>query len=222
MANELETLAAKPPRKALPSRFFAYWFENIKAASDWHENGLLIVAVILGVVRAACWLSDIENPFAETVKQLSEDGAVILAVGWCCVWIPFRRHERLTKQFEASIAIKEIRNTLGGFIKELEDRTNKIGAMAFPDYLRDLMEFEGRPFDKTSQDLIVKIYQFIRVNVGLAEAELFHSVTELSTNDALERQLELAQPHEEKTRTYTIARLQLHVKQLKSIIADFK
>lgn len=66
--------------KGLTCRFFAYQFENLKTASDWRENGLLIVAVILGIVRAACWWFGVEIPYEELVKKCSEYVGALLAL----------------------------------------------------------------------------------------------------------------------------------------------
>jgi hypothetical protein len=224
------------PTKWLPFRLYEYWLENIKLVKDWHENGLLICAVSLGIVSFACWLSHLDNPWSASIRTLSKTAAIMLAAVWCLVWLPFRRHEttkdkcqkevmrlnaecsQIKRQLEANVKSRQIKDKLGEFIRALEDRTNKIGAMSLHNYEGTLIEFEGSPFDKNSQDLIVTTYQFIKTNIGLVEAELFNSVTELSTNDNLDRQIDLATPVVEKKRTYMIARLQLHVRQLKSVI----
>jgi len=119
-ANEPQSIR----KKSLLFRLCDYWFENAKIARDWHENGLLLCAIILGIIRFVCWFSNLDKPWTGTIETVSEDGAIILSVFWCLIWLPFRRHEaqREKSNVGKNLLVEEIRKLQ----KQIDDDSIKL------------------------------------------------------------------------------------------------
>ena len=186
---------------------------------------MLVATAILFIVWGGYKILDFRTPNETDFSNWCLLGAGFFFSVWCFIWLPFRRHETTLKNHAEEIKrlskvvdTRKVKDSLGEFIRVLESRTSAIGATTIQAYSMTFENIGGHIIDNTSLDLIIHIYNFIKENVGTVEAELFNSVTELSATDNLENKIALTGRNAEGMRTYMIARLQLHVKQLKDII----
>ena len=134
-----------------------------------------------------------------------EIAAIIVFSGWCFLWLPFRNHEaqqkaheaerqNLTSQIQqAEVRLKtvaehknkpveavsqkqKIKDSLGAYLVQLEDRILAIKKMTLFEYNKSLKNEE----DKESIDLLNEIYFFLDLNLGKAESAFFKSRTGIS------------------------------------------
>ena len=134
-----------------------------------------------------------------------EMAAIIVFWGWCFLWLPFRRHEaqqnahkaekqdftsriqqaevRLktvaenkNKPVEAASQKQKIKDSLGAYLVQLEDRILAIKKMTLFEYDKSLKNEE----DIESIDLLNEIYFFLDLNLGKAESASFKSRTGIS------------------------------------------
>jgi hypothetical protein len=127
-----------------------------------------------------------------------EIAAIIVFWGWCFLWRPFRRHEaqqkaykterqNLTSQLqqaearlitvaehrdklvEAVSQKQKIKDSLGAYLVQLEDRVLAIKKMTLFEYNKSLKNEE----DLESIDLLNEIYFFLDLNLSKAEAADF-------------------------------------------------
>ena len=134
-----------------------------------------------------------------------EIAAVIVIGGWCLLWLPFRSHEaqqkaqkterqNLISQLQQAEALfntvaehkdkpaeavspkQKIKDSLGAYLVQLEDRVLVIKKMTLFEYNKSLKNEE----DKESIDLLNEIYFFLDLNLGKAESVLFKSRTGIS------------------------------------------
>ena len=140
-----------------------------------------------------------------------EIAAIIVFGGWCLLWLPFRRHEaqqkvqeterqNLISQVQQAEALlktvaehkdkpvetvgpkQKIKDSLGAYLVQLEDRILAIKKMTLLEYNKSLKNEE----DKESIDLLNEIYFFLDLNLGKAESAFFKSrtgITFASVND---------------------------------------
>jgi uncharacterized Zn ribbon protein len=134
-----------------------------------------------------------------------EIAAIIVFLGWCFLWLPFQRHEaqqkehqterqNLTSQIqqaearlitvaehkdkpvEAVSQKQKIKDSLGAYLVQLEDRILAIKKMTLLEYDKSLKNGE----DLESIDLLNEIYFSLDLNLGKAESASFKSRTGIS------------------------------------------
>jgi hypothetical protein len=137
--------------------------------------------------------------------------AIIVFFGWCLIWLPFRSHEaqqkvqaverqNLISQVQQAEALfntvaeakdepveavsqnQKIKDSLGAYLVQLEDRILAIKKMTLLEYNKSLKKDE----DIVSIDLLNEIYFFLDLNLGKDESAGFKSrtgVTFASIND---------------------------------------
>ena len=140
-----------------------------------------------------------------------EIAAIIVIGGWCFLWLPFRSHEAQQKAHEAErqslisqiqqaeallktvaepkdkpaeiVSPKQkIKDSLGAYLVQLEDRVLAIKKMTLLEYNKSLKNEE----DIESIDLLNEIYFFLDLNLGKAESAGFKSrpgISFASVND---------------------------------------
>ena len=134
-----------------------------------------------------------------------EIAAIIVFSGWCFLWLPFRSHEaqqkahkaerrNLTSQLqqaearlktvaehknksvEAASQKQTIKDSLGAYLVQLEDRVLAIKKMILFEYNKSLKNEE----DLESINLLNEIYFFLDLNLSKAESACFKSRTGIS------------------------------------------
>src|ERR1039457_4029136 len=134
-----------------------------------------------------------------------EIAAIIVFSGWCFLWLPFRSHEaqqkahrverqNLTSQLqqaearlktaaepkdkpvEAVSQKQTIKDSLGAYLVQLEDRVLAIKKMTLFEYNKSLKKEE----DIESIDLLNEIYFCLDLNLSKAESACFKSRTGIS------------------------------------------
>jgi len=134
-----------------------------------------------------------------------EIAAIIVFSGWCFLWLPFRSHEaqqkahkaerqNLTSQIqqaearlktvaehkdkpvEAASQKQTIKDSLGAYLVQLEDRVLAIKKMTLFEYDKSLKNEE----DIESIDLLNEIYFYLDLNLSKAESACFKSRTGIS------------------------------------------
>jgi hypothetical protein len=131
--------------------------------------------------------------------------AIIVFWGWCFLWLPFRSHEaqqkaqkaerqNLVSHIQQAEALfntvaehkdkpaeavgpkQKIKDSLGAYLVQLEDRVLAIKKMTLLEYNKSLKNEE----DIESIDLLNEIYFFLDLNLGKAESASFKSRTGIS------------------------------------------
>jgi hypothetical protein len=134
-----------------------------------------------------------------------EIAAIIVFSGWCFLWLPFRSHkaqqkahkaerQNLTSQIqqaearlitvaepkdkpvEAVSQKQKIKDSLGAYLVQLEDRVLTIKKMTLFEYDKSLKNEE----DIESIDLLNEIYFYLDLNLSKAESACFKSRTGIS------------------------------------------
>jgi hypothetical protein len=134
-----------------------------------------------------------------------EIAAIIVFSGWCFLWLPFRSHkaqqkahkaerQNLTSQIqqaearlitvaepkdkpvEAVSQKQKIKDSLGAYLVQLEDRVLAIKKMTLFEYDKSLKNEE----DIESIDLLNEIYFYLDLNLSKAESACFKSRTGIS------------------------------------------
>ena len=134
-----------------------------------------------------------------------EIAAIIVFSGWCFLWLPFRSHEaqqkahkaerqNLTSQLqqaearlktvaehknksvEAASQKQTIKDSLGAYLVQLEDRVLAIKKMTLFEYNKSLKNEE----DLESINLLNEIYFFLDLNLSKAESAWFKGRTGIS------------------------------------------
>ena len=134
-----------------------------------------------------------------------EIAAITIFSGWCFLWLPFRSHEaqqkahkaerqNLTSQIqqaearlktvaehkdkplEAASQKQKIKDSLGAYLVQLEDRVLTIKKMTLFEYDKSLKNEE----DIESIDLLNEIYFYLDLNLSKAESACFKSQTGIS------------------------------------------
>jgi len=143
--------------------------------------------------------------------DVCELAAIFVFSGWCLLWLPFRRHEaqqeahQAEKQIlisqiqqaealfnsvagnkdqpaEAASPNQKIKDSLGAYLVQLEERVLTIKKMTLLEYNKSLNNEE----DKESIDLLNEIYFFLDLNLGKTKSADFKSrsgITFASVND---------------------------------------
>jgi len=188
-------------------RFWRFWRENFEATKGGFDIAALIVAVLLAIGCVLCKLMNFQfhiKGFLITSKFAGgcEIGAIVIFLGWCFLWLPFRSHEEQEtahktekenlisqvqqaealfnsvaehkdKPAEASSQQHKIRNSLEAYLVQMENRIHAIKNMTLLEYNKSLKNDE----DIESIDLLNEIYFFLDLNMGKAESVFFKSRT---------------------------------------------
>jgi len=170
----------------------------------------LIATVMLAASCVLCKLANFESPIKGFIANSKiadgcELAAIIVFLGWCFLWRPFRRHEAQQKAHEAenqnltsqiqqaearlktiaehkdkpieAVSQKQkIKGLLGAYLVQLEDRVLTIKKMTLFEYNKSLKNEE----DLESIDLLNEIYFSLDLNLGKAESAWFKSRTGVS------------------------------------------
>jgi hypothetical protein len=197
-------------------RFWRYWCGNFVTAKGGFDMSVLIVTVMLAAGCVLCKLVNFQSPIKGFITNAQfadgcEIAAIIVLLGWCFLWLPFRRHEaqQIVQETEKQNLISQVqqaealfntvaepkdkpaeaisqkrknRNSLEAYLVQLEDRILAIKKMTLLEYNKSLKNEE----DKESIDLLNEIYFFLDLNLGKAESANFKSrsgVTFTSVND---------------------------------------
>jgi hypothetical protein len=157
-----------------------------------------------------CKLVNIHGPIKGFIAGYNLAGgcelaAILVFLGWCFLWLPFRRQEAqqeahqaekqiLISQLQQSEALfntvaehkdkpaeaaspkQKIKGSLGAYLVQLEDRILTIKKMTLFEYNKSLKNEE----DKESIDLLNEIFFFLDLNLGKAESAWFKSRTGVS------------------------------------------
>jgi hypothetical protein len=184
-------------------RFWRYWCENFETAKGGFDMSALIVTVMLAASCVLCKLVSFESPIKGFIANSKladgcEIAAIIVFLGWCFLWLPFRSQEaqqkahkaekqdltsrlqqaevRLktvaenkNKPVEAASQKQKIKDSLGAYLVQLEDRILAIKKMTLFEYNKSLKNEE----DIESIDLLNEIYFFLDLNLSKAEAADF-------------------------------------------------
>src|ERR1035437_8569159 len=184
-------------------RFWRYWCENFETAKGGFDMSALIATAMLAAGCVLCKLVNFESPIKGFIANSKfadgcEIAAIIVFVGWCFLWLPFRSHEaqqkahkaerqNLTSQIqqaearlktvaehkdkpvEAASQKQKIKGSLGAYLVQLEDRVLAIKKMTLFEYNKSLKNEE----DIESIDLLNEIYFFLDLNLSKAEAADF-------------------------------------------------
>jgi hypothetical protein len=134
-----------------------------------------------------------------------EIAAIVVFGGWCFLWLPFRSHaaqqkaqkaeiQNLTSQLQQAEALfntvaehkdkpaeavspnQKIKDSLGAYLVQLEDRILAIKKLTLLEYNKSLKNEE----DKESIDLLNEIYFFLDLNLGKTESAYFKNRTGIS------------------------------------------
>ncbi|MGO9585635.1 MAG: hypothetical protein ACLP2Y_05525 [Limisphaerales bacterium] len=197
-------------------RFWRYWCGNFETAKGGFDISALIVMVMLVAGCVVCKLVNFHGPIKGIIANYKlADGceiiAVIVLLGWCFLWLPFRSHEAQQKAHqaekqnliaqlqqadallktvadhkekpaEAASQKHKIRGSLEAYLVQLEERVLAIKKMTLLEYDKSLKNEE----DIESIDLLNEIYFFLDLNLGRDESASFKSrpgVTFASIND---------------------------------------
>lgn len=193
--------------------FLRYWKENFRIADGWYKFIGFILSGISWLIFFVCKVAELRTPNADIVASLSWiAGLLFLAIG--LLWVPFRRHEKeklrheeeikslkaeqteLKKLLderndlkEAVLTKRKTKDELSRLLGQIEKRIIKISGMGNNDYSKIL---GTNNCDVESWSLIENIKNFILVNVGNAEADLFSStIGELPDNRSYARQIDM-------------------------------
>ncbi|MGA2241297.1 MAG: hypothetical protein ABSH11_04595 [Verrucomicrobiota bacterium] len=197
-------------------RFWRYWCGNFETAKGGFDISALIVTVMLAASCVLCKLVNFHGPINGFIANYKladgcEMAAIIVFLGWCFLWLPFRSHEAQQKAHKAEKRIlisqvqqaealfntvaehkdkpaeaagpkQKIKDSLGAYLGQLEDRILAIKKMTLLEYNKSLQDEE----DKESIDLLNEIYFFLDLNLGKTESAYFKSrtgITFASVND---------------------------------------
>ena len=197
-------------------RFWRYWRENFEVTKGGFDMVALIVAVMLATGCVLCKLMNFQFHIKWFVINSRfaggcEMAAIVIFLGWCFLWLPFRSHEEqeeahktekqnlisqvqqaealfnsvaahTDKPSEAASQNRKIRNSLETYLAQLEDRILAIKKMTLLEYNKSLKKEE----DIESIDLLNEIYFFLDLNMGKIESVFFKSragMTFASIND---------------------------------------
>jgi hypothetical protein len=184
-------------------RFWRYWCGNFKTGKGGFDMSVLIATVILAASCVLCKLVNFQSPIKGFIANTKfangcEIAAIIVFLGWCFLWLPFRSHEAQQKaqkaekqnlisriqQAEAlfntvaehkdkpaeAVGQKhKIRVSLEAYLVQLEDRILAIKKMTLLEYNKSLKNEE----DIESIDLLNEIYFSLDLNLSKAEAADF-------------------------------------------------
>jgi hypothetical protein len=188
-------------------RFWRYWCENFEAAKGGFDMTALIVTVMLAAGCVLCKLVNFEihiKGFIINSRFVGgcEIAAIVVFLGWCFLWLPFRSHEERQKAHqtekqnlisqvqqaealfnsvaehkdkpvEAASQQQKTKASLEAYLVQLEDRILAIKKMTLLEYDKSLKNEE----DIESIDLLNEIYFFLDLNMGKAESVFFKSRT---------------------------------------------
>jgi hypothetical protein len=195
-------------------RFWRYWCGNFETAKGGFDIIALMVTVMLAAGCVLGKLVNFQSHFQSPIKGFianakfadgCEIAAIIVFLGWCFLWLPFRSHEAQQKAHKAEIqnltshiqqaeslfntvaehkdkpaeAVspkQKIKDSLGAYLVQLENRVLAIKKMTLLEYNKSLKNEE----DKESIDLLNEIYFFLDLNLGKTESVFFKSRTGVS------------------------------------------
>jgi hypothetical protein len=198
-------------------RFWRYWGDNFKTARGGLAVSVLMVTVLLAAGCVVGKLVNFEGPikdFFANPKFVNgcEIAAIVVFLGWCLLWLPFRSHEAqqnahqvecqnlvsLLQQAEALFNTtvaeprdkpaepaspkQKIKDSLGAYLVQLENRILAIKKLTLLEYDKSLKNEE----DLESIDLLNEIYFSLDLNLGKSESAFFKNragVTFASVND---------------------------------------
>jgi hypothetical protein len=197
-------------------RFWRYWCGNFETPKGGFDLSVLMVTVLLAAGCVVCKLVKFQSPIKGYISNAQfadgcEIAALVIFLGWCFLWLPFRRHEtqqkvleverqNLIAQVQQAEALfntvaeakdepaetvsqnQKIKDSLGGYLVQLEDRILAIKKMTLLDYNKSLKKED----DIVSIDLLNEIFFFLDLNLGKDESASFKSrtgVTFASIND---------------------------------------
>jgi hypothetical protein len=195
-------------------RFWRYWCGNFETAKGGFDIIALMVTVMLAAGCVLGKLVNFQSHFQSPIKGFianakfadgCEIAAIIVFLGWCFLWLPFRSHEAQQKAHKAEIQNltshiqqaeslfntvaehkdkpaeaaspkQKTKGSLGAYLVQLEDRVLAIKKMTLLEYNKSLKNEE----DKESIDLLNEIYFFLDLNLGKTESVFFKSRTGVS------------------------------------------
>jgi hypothetical protein len=197
-------------------RFWRYWSGNFESARKGFDLTALVITVLLAAVCVLFKVVNFPSPFKGFISNSQFAGgceivAVIVFLGWCFLWLPFRTHEAQQKihKTEKENLISQVQqaealfNTVTGaedkpaelaspkqktkasmeaYLVQVEERVVAIKKMTLLEYNKSLKNDE----DAESIDLLNEIYFFLDLNLGKDKSASFKSrpgVTFVSVND---------------------------------------
>jgi hypothetical protein len=203
-------------RMSVINRFWRYWSGNFESARKGFDLTALVITVLLAAICVLFKVVNVQSPFKGFISNSQfasgcEIVAVIVFLGWCFLWLPFRAHEaqqavhkvekqNLISQVQQAEALfntvaeskdkpaeavsqnQKIKDSLGTYLVQLEDRILAIKKMTLLEYNKSLKKDE----DMESIDLLNEIYFSLDLNLGKDESASFKSrtgVTFVSIND---------------------------------------
>ena len=178
------------------NRFWRYWSGNFEAARKGFDMTALVITVLLAAVCVLFKVVNLQSPFKDYISnaqfaQGCEIVAVVVFLGWCFLWLPFRAHEaqQAIHQTEKQNLISHVQEAealfnsvtapqeappepagpqpknkaaLEAYRTQLEERVVAIKKMTLLEYNKSLKDDE----DVESIDLLNEIYFFLDLNLG--------------------------------------------------------